>query len=137
MVMLLDVHYESDIKLFSVKLHEVEIENSRTRMCFLASKREKKFNLYEERNTLLKDSFVLKFNNARDFEIIYATDYIGRLHLFSVYFSFTCIFLLRNKCLGKNIEIIYMYSGGTQKSLKIIRYIHINLISHLIGRIFN
>ena len=46
-----------------------------------------KFNLCEMRIVFLRGSFVLKFNNARDLEIIYATD--EKLYVFSM-----CIFLL-------------------------------------------
>jgi len=66
-------------KITIVKIAEIEIKNG--------LKGEEKFNLCEVRIVFLRGSFVLKFNNAKDLEIIYATD--EKLHIFSM-----CIFLL-------------------------------------------
>jgi len=81
-------------KITVIKITGVEIENGRTNV-LLASKREEKFNLCEERNSLLRGSFVLKFNNARDLEIIYAAN--KRLHVLRfmcIIYVFMCIVLL-------------------------------------------
>lgn len=42
----------------------------------------------EERNVLLKDSFVLKFKNARDLGIIYRIDYRKNTFLSIFFFSY-------------------------------------------------
>lgn len=73
-----------DIKLFHLVLCKIARRRDSEQSdgnAHLAAKREEKFNLCEERNALLRSSFVLKFKNARVRGIIYTKDHrkAGRL----------------------------------------------------------
>lgn len=78
-------HHVRDIKLFHLALREIARSRNSEHSdgnAHHASKREGKFNLCEERNALLRSSFVLKFKNARDRGIIYTKDHRKTGYLF-------------------------------------------------------